>query len=157
MPKAFNTLFLCTRNSARSIMAECVLNRLGRGEFKAFSAGTQPAGEIHPLTLRVLENSNFDVSALRSKSWSEFSGPEAPELDFSFTVCDSAANEPCPVWPGKPVTAHWGLPDPAIVGGPETDQYMAFADTLRMLEQRVGVLVSLPVSSLSEISLRENL
>jgi arsenate reductase (thioredoxin) len=139
-------LFLCTGNSARSIIAECLLNRLGRRKFQAFSAGSEPKGQIHPLTLRVLRKSNFDVKELRSKSWEEFARPDSPKLDFVFTVCDNAANEVCPVWPGQPMTAHWGVPDPAAVEGDEAEKYLAFADTMRMLNQRIGIFVNLPIS-----------
>jgi arsenate reductase (thioredoxin) len=141
-----NVLFLCTGNSARSIIAECLLNRLGRRKFQAFSAGSEPKGQIHPLTLRVLRKSNFDVKELRSKSWEEFARPDSPKLDFVFTVCDNAANEVCPVWPGQPMTAHWGVPDPAAVEGDEAEKYLAFADTMRMLNQRIGIFVNLPIS-----------
>lgn len=152
-----NVLFLCTGNSARSIIAECLLNRLGRGKFQAFSAGSEPKGQIHSLTLRVLRKSNFDVKELRSKSWEEFARPDSPKLDFVFTVCDNAANEVCPVWPGQPMTAHWGVPDPAAVEGDEAEKYLAFADTMRMLNQRIGIFVNLPISSLSKISLQQRL
>jgi arsenate reductase len=141
-----NVLFLCTGNSARSIIAECLLNRLGRRKFQAFSAGSEPKGQIHPLTLRVLRKSNFDVKELRSKSWEEFARPDSPKLDFVFTVCDNAANEVCPVWPGQPMTAHWGVPDPAAVEGDQAEKYLAFADTMRMLNQRIGIFVNLPIS-----------
>jgi arsenate reductase (thioredoxin) len=141
-----NVLFLCTGNSARSIIAECLRNRLGRRKFQAFSAGSEPKGQIHPLTLRVLRKSNFDVKELRSKSWEEFARPDSPKLDFVFTVCDNAANEVCPVWPGQPMTAHWGVPDPAAVEGDEAEKYLAFADTMRMLNQRIGIFVNLPIS-----------
>jgi arsenate reductase (thioredoxin) len=120
--KVFNVLFLCTGNSARSIMAEAVLNRAGRGNFCAFSAGSHPKGRVHPFTLDLLRKLNFDVSGLRSKSWSEFARPDAPKLDFVFTVCDDAAKESCPLWPGQPMTAHWGIPDPAAVEGTEVEQ-----------------------------------
>jgi arsenate reductase (thioredoxin) len=153
----FNTLFLCTGNSARSIIAECILNRVGGGKFKAYSAGSDPKGQVHPLTLQLLRKSNFDVTNLRSKSWDEFAAPGAPKLDFVFTVCDNAANEVCPIWPGQPMTAHWGVPDPASVHGSDTEKYLAFADTYRMLNQRIGIFVSLPLSSLSKIALQERL
>jgi arsenate reductase (thioredoxin) len=157
MDRPFNVLFLCTANSARSIMAECVLNRLGAGKFKAYSAGSHPKGEIHPIALQILRKANYDTSELRSKSWDEFASPDAPELDFVFTVCDDAAKEACPVWPGQPMSAHWGLPDPASVTGSAADQYLAFADTMRMLDHRIGIFVNLPIASLSKIALRERL
>jgi protein-tyrosine-phosphatase len=157
MPKPFNVLFLCTGNSARSIIAECLLNGLGGQKFKAFSAGSEPKGHIHPVTLRLLRKSNYDVTGLRSKSWDEFARPDAPKLDFVFTVCDNAADEVCPVWPGQPMTAHWGVPDPAEVRSDEATKYLAFADTMRMLNQRIGIFVNLPISSLSKISLQHQL
>ena len=152
-----NVLFLCTGNSARSIIAECILNRLGAGKFKAYSAGSYPRGEVNPHALAVLRKSNFDVSKLRSKSWDEFAGPEAPKLDFVFTVCDNAAKEVCPVWPGQSITAHWGLPDPAAVEGSEAEQALAFADCFRMLYQRIGIFVSLPFDKLSKLALQKHL
>ena len=152
-----NVLFLCTRNSARSIMAEVILNRLGRGKFQAFSAGSEPKGRVHPNTLRVLNLAHFDVSGLRSKSWEEFSGPDAPKLDFVFTVCDNAAKEICPIWPGQPMTAHWGLPDPAQAEGTEAERNLAFADALRMITNRIGIFVSLPIEKLSKLSLQRHL
>ncbi|MGC2409332.1 MAG: arsenate reductase ArsC [Methyloceanibacter sp.] len=152
-----NVLFLCTGNSARSIMAECVLNRLGAGRFRAFSAGSQPLGHVHPLALQLLRQAHFDVSQLRSKSWEEFAGPDAPTLDFVFTVCDNAAKEICPIWPGQPMTAHWGLPDPAKAEGSEAERHLAFADTLRMLNNRIGIFVSLPLDKLSQLSLQKKL
>jgi arsenate reductase len=155
--KVFNVLFLCTGNSARSIMAEAVLNRAGRGNFCAFSAGSHPKGRVHPFTLDLLRKLNFDVSGLRSKSWSEFARPDAPKLDFVFTVCDDAAKESCPLWPGQPMTAHWGIPDPAAVEGTEVEQRLAFADALRMLTNRINIFVSLPMRSLSGLALRRQL
>lgn len=155
--KIYNVLFLCTGNSARSIMAECVLNRLGRGRFVAYSAGSFPKGEVHPYALDLLRRTDFDVSHLRSKSWDEFAKPDAPHLDFVFTVCDNAANETCPVWPGQPVTAHWGLPDPATIEGSEAQKHLAFADTLRVLTNRIGVFVNLPLRSIDRLSLRRKL
>jgi arsenate reductase len=152
-----NVLFLCTGNSARSIMAEVILNRLGRGKFRAFSAGSQPKGQVHLKALKALSFAHFDVSSLRSKSWEEFAAPGAPKLDFVFTVCDNAAKEVCPVWPGQPMTANWGLPDPATVEGSEAEQQLAFADTLRMLTNRIGIFVSLPIDKLSKLSLQKHL
>jgi protein-tyrosine-phosphatase len=153
----FNVLFLCTGNSARSIIAECLLNRLGGGRFKAYSAGSQPKGAVHPLALALLERQNFKTEALRSKSWEEFAQPGAPALDFVFTVCDNAANETCPVWPGQPMTAHWGIPDPAAFEGSETEKHLAFADALRMLNNRISIFVNLPLASLDKLSLQNRL
>jgi arsenate reductase len=155
--KCLNVLFLCTGNSARSIMAEAILNRLGRGRFKAFSTGSQPAGYVHPLALQMLRNAHFDVSNARSKPWDEFTKPDAPNLDFVFTVCDNAAKEVCPIWPGQPMTAHWGLPDPAKAEGNEAEKAAAFADAMRMLNQRIGIFVSLPLDKLSKLSLQKHL
>jgi protein-tyrosine-phosphatase len=155
--RVFNVLFLCTGNSARSIIAECILNRLGSGTFHAFSAGSHPRGEVHPYALDVLRHENHDVSALRSKSWEEFGEPGAPEFDFVFTVCDDAASEVCPVWPGQPMTAHWGIPDPAAVDGREAEMRLAFADAMRMLTQRISIFVSLPIESLDRMALQERL
>lgn len=152
-----NVLFLCTGNSARSIMAECILNRLGAGKFRGFSAGSQPAGEVNLRALNLLRKTNFDVSKLRSKSWEEFAQPDAPELDFVFTVCDNAANEVCPIWPGRPMTAHWGLPDPAAAEGTEAEKAFAFDDCFRMLNQRISIFVNLPIESLSKLSLQHHL
>jgi protein-tyrosine-phosphatase len=153
----YNVLFLCTGNSARSILAECVLNRLGRGRFHAYSAGSHPKGAVHPYALDLLRRQNFVVDELRSKSWDELAAPGAPKLDFVFTVCDNAAAEVCPVWPGPPMTAHWGLPDPAAIEGKEVEQRVAFADTLRALERRIGIFVSLPLDSLDKLSLQNRL
>ncbi len=153
----FNVLFLCTQNSARSIMAECVLNRLGQGKFCAFSAGSHPRGEINPHALDLLRKENYDVGNLRSKSWGEFAEAGAPKLDFVFTVCDQAAGEVCPIWPGQPMTAHWGLPDPARAEGNEAEKLLAFADTLRMLNQRISIFVNLSLASLSRMPLQRRL
>jgi len=153
----FNVLFLCTGNSARSIMAEAVLNRAGRDHFRAYSAGSQPKGEVHPYARDLLRRLNFDVSGFRSKSWSEFTGPGAPKLDFVFTVCDNAANEACPFWPGQPMTAHWGVPDPAAATGNEAEIRLAFADTLRMLTNRINIFVSLPLRALDTLTLQQQL
>jgi arsenate reductase (thioredoxin) len=155
--KPYNVLFLCTGNSARSIIAECLLNRYGQGRFQAFSAGSHPAGKVNPYALDLLANQNYPTGTLRSKEWSEFAAPGAPELDFVFTVCDNAANEVCPVWPGQPMTAHWGLPDPAAVDGTEAVKRAAFADTMRMLTQRISIFTSLPLKSLDKLSLQKRL
>jgi arsenate reductase (thioredoxin) len=152
-----NVLFLCTGNSARSIIAEAILNKLGRGKFRAYSAGSQPKGEVNPHTIRLLKGLGHDTSGFRSKSWAEFAKPGAPRLDFVFTVCDSAANETCPVWPGQPMTAHWGLPDPAEVKGSEAEIAYAFNDTHRMLFQRIGIFTALPLRSLDQLSLQKKL
>lgn len=152
-----NVLFLCTHNSARSIMAECIMNRLGNGRFKAYSAGSQPSGRVHPYAMDLLQQLNYDVSDLRSKSWEEFATPDAPKLDFVFTVCDNAADEVCPVWPGQPMSAHWGLPDPSAAEGTESERRFAFADTHRMLYQRIGIFVNLPLDSLDKLSLQRRL
>jgi arsenate reductase (thioredoxin) len=152
-----NVLFLCTGNSARSILAECILNRLGAGKFRAFSAGSHPTGKVNPLALGLLRKTNYDVAGLRSKSWDEFAAKGAPQLDFVFTVCDDAANEVCPIWPGQPMTAHWGLPDPAKAEGSEAERSLAFADTMRMLNQRLGIFVSLPLDKLNRLSLQKEL
>ncbi len=155
--KIYNVLFLCTGNSARSIMAEALLNRAGQGRFRAFSAGSHPKGRVHPYTLDLLRKLDFDVSGSRSKSWTEFAGAGAPKLDFVFTVCDDAASEVCPVWPGQPMTAHWGVPDPAAATGNEAELRYAFADTLRMLTNRINIFVSLPVRSLDSLALQRRL
>ncbi len=152
-----NVLFLCTGNSARSILAECILNREGQGRFRAYSAGSMPAGQVNPLALNLLQKLNYEVSALRSKSWEVFAEPHAPKLDFVFTVCDNAANEVCPIWPGQPMTAHWGVPDPAAVEGSAAERAFAFDDTYRMLNQRISIFVNLPLASLSKLSLQRQL
>ncbi len=155
--KVYNVLFLCTGNSARSILAECALNRLGNGRFRAYSAGSFPKGEVHPYAFELLERQSFPTRGLRSKSWDEFAQPDAPRLDFVFTVCDNAAGEVCPIWPGQPMTAHWGLPDPAAADGNEAERRLAFADTLRMLNNRIGVFVNLPIKSLDKLTLQRRL
>ena len=152
----FNVLFLCTGNSARSIMAEAILNREGRANFRAFSAGSQPKGSVHPYALDLLRKLNYDVSGFRSKSWHEFTRPDAPKLDFVFTVCDNAAAETCPVWPGQPMTAHWGVPDPAAVTGNEAEIRLAFADAFRMLNNRISIFVNLPIHSLDRLTLQKH-
>lgn len=157
MDRPFNVLFLCTGNSARSILAEAILNREGRGNFRAYSAGSQPKGQVHPYTLDLLRKLNFDVSGLRSKSWNEFASPNAIPLDFVFTVCDNAAGETCPFWPGQPMTAHWGVPDPAAVTGGEAEMRLAFAQAYRMLSNRILAFTSLPLRSLDRLTLQKQL
>ncbi|MCB1472041.1 MAG: arsenate reductase ArsC [Rhodobiaceae bacterium] len=152
-----NVLFLCTGNSARSIIAEAILAREGQGRFCAFSAGSQPAGRVNPYALDLLRRMNHDVSGLRSKSWDEFAGPGAPKMDFVFTVCDNAAGETCPLWPGQPMTAHWGVPDPAAVEGSEAEKHAAFADTYRMMSNRISLFVALPIASLDRLALQRRI
>jgi protein-tyrosine-phosphatase len=149
--RLFTVLFLCTGNSARSIMAEAVLKKLAPEKFSAYSAGSHPKGTVHPYALEVLEHFQYPTGGLRSKSWEEFTGPDVPPIDFIFTLCDSAAHEACPLWPGQPVTAHWGLPDPAAVEGTEEAKRMAFVETLRMLRLRLDPFVQLPVSALERL------
>ena len=155
--RIYNVLFLCTGNSARSVIAEAILNKIGAGRFRAFSAGSQPKGQINPGTVTLLRGLGYDLSGFRSKSWAEFAKPGAPALDFVFTVCDDAAGETCPVWPGQPMTAHWGLPDPAAATGTNAEIAQAFADTYRMLNQRIGIFVSLPIASLDRLTLQSRL
>ncbi len=153
----FNVLFLCTGNSARSIMAEAILNKVGAGKFVAFSAGSQPKGQVHPEANALLQSLGFDTTRFRSKSWNEFATPGAPALDFVFTVCDNAAGETCPFWPGQPMTAHWGIPDPAAAEGSPAEIALAFKDAYRMLSQRIGVFAALPIRSLDRLSLQAKL
>lgn len=155
--RPYNVLFLCTGNSARSIMAEALLNRLGAGRFRAYSAGSFPTGRVNPHTHPILESLGFDPADFRSKSWDEFASPEAPPLDFIFTVCDSAAGEMCPIWPGKPITAHWGVPDPAAVTGTDAQIALAFSETARLLRNRIDLLVELPVEKLDHLTLQARL
>ena len=155
--RLLNVLFLCTGNSARSIMAEAILNRSGIGRFRAWSAGSFPAGAVNPRTVEILERLNYPVAEMRSKSWDEFAGPGAPDLDFVFTVCDNAANEVCPAWPGQPMSAHWGVPDPAAATGNDAEVAAAFADAYRMLNNRIGIFVNLPFSSLDKLTLQKRL
>ncbi|HEY7672700.1 MAG TPA: arsenate reductase ArsC [Gammaproteobacteria bacterium] len=157
MANVYNVLFICTGNSARSIIAECVLNRLGRGRFRAHSAGSFPKGEVHPYALELLRRQGYATADLRSKSWNEFAKPGTVPLDFVFTVCDNAAGEVCPIWPGQPMTAHWGMPDPTLATGNEAQRRLAFADTLRMLNNRIGALVNLPIRSLDRLSLQKRI
>jgi arsenate reductase len=155
--RPFNVLFLCTGNSARSIMAECSLNRWGQGRFKAFSAGSHPKGHVHPVAVQVLRNLNFQTEDLRSKDWAEFAAPGAPPLDFVFTLCDSAAAEPCPAWPGQPMTAHWGVEDPAAFVGPPDKTYQYFRKIYGFIDNRIKIFVSLPMASLDRMTLQKRL
>jgi arsenate reductase (thioredoxin) len=157
MTDHYNVLFLCTGNSARSIMAESILNQKGRGRFTAYSAGSHPSGVVRPEAIRQLESVHFPSTGLRSKSWEEFAESEALQLDFVFTVCDNAANEVCPVWPGQPMTAHWGIPDPAAVQGSEEERAKAFRDAFFLLDRRISLFLSLPMSSLDRLSLKKEL
>ncbi len=159
--RVYNVLFLCTGNSARSILAESILNREGAGRFKAYSAGSQPKGAVHPYALDLLKKMNHPTAGLRSKSWDEFAAAGAPEMDFVFTVCDNAANEVCPIWPGQPMSAHWGIPDPAAAGigagGSEVEQRLAFAEAYRAMLNRISIFTSLPMRSLDRLSLQKRL
>ena len=155
--KPFNVLFLCTGNSARSIIAEAILNKLGHGKFRAYSAGSQPKGAVNSNTIQLLQGLDYDTSGFRSKSWSEFATAGAPPLDFVFTVCDNAANEVCPVWPGQPMTAHWGVPDPAAVESDEETVAHAFRDAFLLLQRRIELFASLPVDKLDRLSLQRRL
>ncbi|MCX7356851.1 MAG: arsenate reductase ArsC [Alphaproteobacteria bacterium] len=155
--RSYNVLFLCTGNSARSILAEAILGRVGAGKFNAYSAGSQPKGQVHPEALALLKRMNFKTDGFRSKSWDEFAQPGAPDLDFVFTVCDNAAGEVCPIWPGQPMTAHWGVPDPASVEGSAVDVARAFAETYGRLSNRIEVFVNLPFASLDRLSLQKRL
>jgi arsenate reductase len=157
MDRPYNVLFLCTGNSARSIIAEVILNKLGQGRFNAYSAGSQPKGAVNPNTIRLLQGLDYDTSKLRSKSWSEFAKPGAPALDFVFTVCDNAAGEACPFWPGQPMTAHWGIPDPAEAAGSDAEVALAFKEAYRMLHQRIAIFTALPLKSIDQLSLQKRL
>jgi arsenate reductase len=154
MPNHYNVLFLCTGNSARSIMAEVILNQKGKGRFTAYSAGSHPSGQPRPEALRQLESAGLSISGLRSKSWDEFAAPGAPKLDFVFTVCDNAAKEECPYWPGQPMTAHWGIPDPAAVKGTPEEIARAFRDAFVVLDRRIGLFLSLPLSTLDQLAIK---
>jgi arsenate reductase (thioredoxin) len=155
--KVFNVLFLCTGNSARSILAEAILDKVGKGRFNAYSAGSMPKGEPHPQAIKLLNSLGYETSRFRSKNWDEFARPDAPELDFVFTVCDNAAGEVCPVWPGQPMTAHWGVPDPAAVTGSDAVIAAAFADTYRQMNNRITAFVNLPLASIDRMSLGNKL
>jgi arsenate reductase len=155
MSRIYNVLFLCTGNSARSILAEAILNKDGAGRFRAFSAGSQPKGQVHPAALRLLDELGFPTDGYRSKNWDEFAAPGAPPLDFVFTVCDNAAGETCPIWPGQPMTAHWGIEDPAAIEGDR--QPRAFRDAYHALQRRIGLFLSLPIESIDELSLQTRL
>jgi len=155
MQAHYNVLFLCTGNSARSIMAEAILNLKGKSNFTGYSAGSHPSGSVRPESLRQLETAHIPTVGLRSKAWDEFSQPGAPKLDFVFTVCDNAANEVCPVWPGQPMTAHWGVPDPAAVRGTEAEVVRAFRDAFFILDRRIGLFLSLPLTSLDRLAIKK--
>jgi arsenate reductase len=151
--RVFNVLFLCTGNTARSVLAEAILNKDGRGRFRAYSAGSQPKGVVNPVALRLLQRLDYPTIGLRSKSWQEFARPDAPTMDFVFTVCDNAAGEACPIWPGKPMTAHWGIEDPAAVEGSEAEKEAAFIEAHRLLKNRIGAFVNLPLKSIDALAL----
>ena len=153
--KTYNVLFICTGNSARSILAEGLLNEIGKGRFKAYSAGSQPKGEVNPLALKELQHLRIPTDGFRSKSWEEFAQPGAPEMDFVFTVCDQAAGEVCPVWPGQPMTAHWGMPDPAAVQGPDDVKELAFRDVAVTMKRRLELMLSLPIESLDRLAIHK--
>jgi protein-tyrosine-phosphatase len=155
--KIYNVLFLCTANSARSILAEAILNKLGKGRFKAYSAGSQPRGQVNPNSIRLLKSLDFDTSFARSKSWDEFARKDAPRMDFVFTVCDNAAAETCPIWPGQPMSAHWGVPDPAAATGSDAEVGAAFLDAYRMLERRIAAFVALPLNSIDSLALKKSI
>jgi arsenate reductase len=155
--RPYNVLFLCTGNSARSILAEALMNQWGRGKFRGLSAGSHPKGAVHPIALQLLQRMNLPTAGLRSKSWDELAGPEAEPLDFVFTVCDNAAGEVCPYWPGQPMTAHWGLPDPAAVEGTDVEKWLAFRSAFQALDSRIKIFTSLPLASLDRIKLQERL
>jgi arsenate reductase len=153
----YNVLFLCTGNSARSIMAEAIMNHKGRGNFTAYSAGSRPSGTVRPEAIRQLENAHLSVDGLRSKSWDEFAKPNAPQLDFVFTVCDNAAKEACPFWPGQPMTAHWGVPDPAAVQGTAKEIERAYRDAFMILERRIALFLCLPLSTLDKLAIKQEI
>jgi protein-tyrosine-phosphatase len=153
--RTYNVLFLCTGNSARSILAESIITKTGKGRFRGFSAGSHPKGQVHPLALALLRQLDYPIEGLRSKSWDEFAAPNAQHLDFVFTVCDNAAGEVCPYWPGQPMTAHWGIPDPAAVEGTDVERSLAFRDAFRSMERRIKLFLSLPLASIDKMRLQE--
>jgi arsenate reductase len=155
--RPYNVLFLCTGNSARSILAESIMNRLGKGQFRGFSAGSHPNGLVNPLAVDLLKQLNFPTDGLRSKSWDEFAGPSGPHFDFVITVCDNAAGEACPVWPGTPITAHWGIPDPAAVEGTEIEKKAAFAQAFKSMDRRIKLFLSLPIASIDQMRIKDNM
>lgn len=157
MDKPYNVLFLCTHNSARSVLAEAIMNKIGEGKFRAYSAGSRPRGAVNPNTLKLLNGLGYDTSDFRSKSWDEFAKPGAPEIDFIFTVCDDAAGEACPVWPGKPITAHWGVADPSAVTGSDLDVALAFQEAYRLLYRRIELFAALPIRGLDTMTLKAKL
>lgn len=155
--RVFNVLFICTANSARSIMAEAILNQLGVGHYRAYSAGSQPAGQVNPYAIELLQRNRFRTDSLRSKNWEEFAQPDAPAMDFVLTVCDNAAGEVCPVWPGQPMSAHWGVPDPAAVQGTEEEKQRAFSEAFITLNRRITIFLALPFDKLDKLSLQNEL
>ncbi|MCY0146919.1 arsenate reductase ArsC [Hoeflea sp. G2-23] len=155
--RTYNVLFLCTGNSARSILAEALMNKLDQGRFHAYSAGSHPKGKVHPMAIALLNRMNFDTSFAHSKGWEEFATAKAPQMDFVFTVCDDAAGETCPVWPGQPMTAHWGIPDPASIEGTDTEVSLAFSEAFRMLNSRIAAFTALPLDSIDRLSLQKRL
>lgn len=157
MPEHYNVLFLCTGNSARSIMAEAILNHAGKGRFTAFSAGSHPTGQVRPEALKQIASAGLSIGGLRSKSWDEFAAPSAPKLDFVFTVCDNAAREECPFWPGQPMTAHWGIADPAVARGTPEEIARAFREAFVLLDRRIGLFVSLPLSTLEDLAIQREI
>ena len=157
MPEHYNVLFLCTGNSARSILAEAIMNHKGRGKFNAYSAGSHPSGAVRPEAIKQLESAHLPTNGLRSKSWEEFGKPDAPKLDFVFTVCDNAAKEVCPIWPGQPMTAHWGVPDPAVVRGTPKEIERAYRDAFVTLDRRIGLFLSLPLASIDRLAIKKQI
>lgn len=153
----YNVLFICTGNSARSIMAEAIMNKVGQGRFKAFSAGSNPAGKVNPSAIELLERNRFNTEGLRSKNWNEFAGKDAPQMDFVLTVCDKAAGEVCPIWPGQPMSAHWGVPDPVSVEGTDEQKRKAFSDVFMTLNRRIAIFLALPIDKIDQLTLKNEL